>query len=376
MQRIGPITKPADSLDETARKVANAPALQAYLHGLSRSGRSKLRSRLLTRGYTPEQVAVIVPQAAGGRPRVAAREGPFEALSGPVKSAIADALGLEAFPTAFEDWNDAETASVAADAVVGHYDSPSSAATKLTLLRNGLKALGIPEAVWRATLRPEITTAHNVRSAERRAERAAEGLTVPAPFQRITDLRDRVEGYLAAVPQADRFPDGQAAADLLVVLSARPGEAETLTIGERGGVRGALKKRGVEHTYNIVSALGPDTAADLLGLWQRTPLRARTAAMNQLSALVRAWGIQKRDLRAIGAHLAERAAVLAGAVANPVEGRDVQRAALRHAEPARREAVDHYARVNDPVAQLCAELAELSVEDLARVRAIVDHAKA
>jgi len=373
MQRIGPITKPADSLDETARKVANAPALQAYLHGLSRSGRSKLRSRLLTRGYAPEQVAVIIPQATGGRPRVAAREGPFEALSGPVKSAIADALGLEAFPTAFEDWNDAETASVAADAVVGHYDSPSSAATKLTLLRNGLKALGIPEAVWRATLRPDITRAHNARNAERRAERAAEGLTVPAPFQRITDLRDRVEGYLAAAATA---PDGQAAADLLVVLSARPGEAETLTIGERGGVRGALKKRGVERTYNIVSALGPDTAADLLGLWQRTPLRARTAAMNQLSALVRAWGIQKRDLRAIGAHLAERAAVLAGAVANPVEGRDVQRAALRHAEPARREAVDHYARVNDPVAQLCAELAELSVEDLARVRAIVDHAKA
>jgi hypothetical protein len=370
MQRIGPIVKPSNTLEETVERVAQAPALRAYLAALTRSGRSKLRGRLQDRGYSQEQVEAIIPSSKGGRP-AKAPAGTFEGLSEPVRSAIADALGMNAFPTEFLDWNDEETASAAADAVVDHYDNPTTITTKLTMLRNGLKALGVPEAVWRATLRPDITRVHNERGEARRAERAAEGLQVPEPFRRIADLRARVEALIDR-PGEVGYPDGQAAADLLVVLSARPGEAETLTIGERGGVRGALKKRGVERAYNLVSALGPDTARRFLALWQATPLPARTRAMRDLGALVRAWGIQKRDLRAIGAALAERAAVLAGAVANPAQGRDVQRAALRHAEPARREAVDHYARVNDPVARLCAQLAELSVEDLARVQAVVD----
>lgn len=361
MQRIGPITSPADTLAATTVAVEAAPALRAYLAALSRSGRSKLRARLTARGYSPEQVEAIIPRVESGRP-ANDPTGTFEGLSTPVMSAIADALGVPSIPLGLEAWDDPATASAAADAIMGHYANPTSATVSLTLLRNGLKALGAAEAVWRATLRPGITRFHNQRNEARREERVQEGLSVPDVFRRIADLRGRVEGYLT---QGAAFhPAGQSAADLLVALSARPGEAETLTVGERGGVTGVLKKRGVDGTYNLVSALGADVASQFLTLWKAAPLAARTKAMRDLSALVGTWGIQRWDLRAIGAGLSTAAAI-AGDAANPVVIEDVRRATLRLAVPNRREAVDHYAcfdkscAVNDPMTQLCASLSEL-----------------
>ena len=60
-------------------------------------------------------------------------------------------------------------------------------------------------------------------------------------------------------------------------------------------------------------------------------------------------------------------------VQNDGQARDAHREALRHAAPGpgARPAAEHYARVNDPVALLCAQLAELSTADRSRVAAIV-----
>ena len=88
------------------------------------------------------------------------------------------------------------------------------------------------------------------------------------------------------------------------------------------------------------------------------------------------WGIQRRDLRAIGAHLAVRGVILAGNAYNTVQVDDARRAALRHAGPNIRPAVDRYARVVDPIAQLSAQLAELNMTQLDQVRALVSSFRA
>jgi hypothetical protein len=104
-------------------------------------------------------------------------------------------------------------------------------------LRAGLKRLGVSDAVVRATYRPEITTQANALAEAGRAERCAKGLNVPSQSLRIADLSERVAGYLrgGALP-----PTGQALADLMVALSARPGEVKTLTVVPGGKVVGAL----------------------------------------------------------------------------------------------------------------------------------------
>lgn len=368
MQRIQPWANLADSPEDLQREALARPAYQNYYRQMSRAGRSKFRARLKADGFDADQVRALAPMGEPGRPAQDRLPVEFAGLSRPVKGSIADALGLAEFPLTAEDWGSAETASEAADAIARHYENPTSAATALTHLRNGLKSLGVPEEVVVATYRPDITQAHNERAEARREERAAEGLNIPPPFARIADLRARVEEYLLAGPEW--VPDGQAAADFLVALSARPGEASSLGLGTRGGVVGVLKKRGVEASYNLVSAIGEETARAFLAAWKRASAAHRREAMRLLGALVADWGIQRRDLRAIGSHLAVRAGVLAGDIQNAVGARDAQQAALRHAAVPR-AAVDHYARVNDPVAQLCAQLAELSVEDLNRVRGLV-----
>jgi hypothetical protein len=368
MNRLLAWASTADSVEELARELATRPAFTAYYREMSRAGRCKLRTRLREAGFDDDQVKVLAPMGESGRPLNSRSRGPFEGLSLPVQGTIADALGLEKFPEAAEEWSDPETAHRAASAIVLHYTNPTSATAALTHLRNGLKALLLPQEVVAATYRPRVTEAHNIRAEVRREGRAAEGLHVPPPFIRIADLRARIQGYLQAGPAW--VPDGQAAADFLVAFSARPGEASTLDLGERGGVVGALKKRGAEASYNIVSAIGEEMAQALLAAWKRASAKDRRVAMRDLGALTKTWGVQRRDMRAIGSHLAVRAGVIAGDVSTTVGARDVQQAALRHA-PVRRAAVDNYARVVDPLAQLGARLAELSDADLDQVRALV-----
>jgi hypothetical protein len=287
-----------------------------------------------------------------------------------------DALGVAALPEDPAQWT-AEAAKAAADAIAARHPNDTTATFNLGKLRGVLRLIylpaAVPDEVRAATLRPERTAAHNAAGAARLGERIAEGVNAPEPFRRIADVRDRVASFVAG----ETPPSGQTLADILVSFAARPGEADKLEIGERGAVRGitagVLKKRGKdgEAVYPVVSALGEELAGRLLEAWKRVALRDRLAAKRDLVTLSRGWGIVPRDLRAIGAALAVRAAVLAGDAGNVGQQREALRGALRH-KPDRAQAREHYERVNDPMAQICAQFAELSTEDRARIVAEVN----
>lgn len=380
MQRIAQyLPSPADSTPELAAAMLGAaPTVAKYFADMSRSNKTRTRDRLLAAGYPPGVVDVLLPKlAAGGRrpPATVVDEGsPWALLPGPGRRAIMDRLGVDALP---EAWT-SDTASSAADALVAKYGhNPTSVTMALGKFRNVLKLLyapaDVPPAVRDATLRPEFTTEHNRLCAARLGERIAAGIEAPEPFHRIADLRTRVLAFIAG----DTPPSGQTLADVLVTLAARPGEADRLELGERGAIKGitagVLKKTAAdgEAVYPVVSALGEGVAGQLLDAWRAVPQRVKTKVRIELTALCRGWGVQVRDLRAIGSSLAVRAAALTGDVENAGQARIIRRGALRH-EEGPPNAVNHYERVNDPLAQLCARLAELSAVDIERIAAEVD----
>ena len=303
-------------------------------------------------------------------------------LSGPARDTLKAALGE--LSTKANDWTP-QKAAIAASAIVQKYPNPTSATLNLGGLRKALQMiyapLPVPDAVMKATLRPDLTIEHNRRNEASRAERVARGIEVPQPFERLADIRERVERFVSAPAVPAAGPTAQTAADLMVAFAARPGEASTIDIGERGGIRGvtitALKKRAGDAMYAVAGALGEPLAVRFVEAWKASPVKARTKAMRALPDLCRSWGLQVRDLRALGATLAVRADVLAGRVQNDGQARDAHREALRHAAPGpgARPAAEHYARVNDPVALLCAQLAELSPADRGRVADIIREAQ-
>lgn len=384
MQRVAPYLDTGADADAARQLLAERPSVGAYFEGLSKPSRSKARGRLAAAGYSAEVVDVLAPLKNGPRASPASEASAWGLLPGPARQAVADALGAcggAADATALSEepayWT-APRAAAAADAIAAHYTNPTSAALNLAALRRALRVVfaaagAIPEEVRAATLRPNITRAHNERNDASRAERVARGIEVPPPFERIGDLRARVEAFVAGGDLT-----AQTAADLLVALSARPGEATRIEVGERGGVKGvtvaALKKRNKDGApiFAVAGALGEPLAVRFVGAWQARGIKPRADALRALPALARGWGLQPRDLRALGAVLAVRAEVLAGNVANDGQARDAHRAALRHEEPGRhRPAAENYARVNDPVARLCAQLAELSTADREAVASLV-----
>jgi hypothetical protein len=380
MMRVAPYLQLDASADAARQLLAERPSVGAYFEGLSKPSRSKARGRLAAAGYSAEVVDVLAPLRNGPRAPPASEASAWGLLGGPARQAVADALGVAdpgRLPEAPEYWTPA-AASRAADAIAAHYANPTSAALNLTALRRVLRVVfaaagAIPEPVRAATLRPDNTTAHNERNDAARAERVARGIEVPPPFERIGDLRARVEAFIAGGDLT-----AQTAADLLVALSARPGEATRIAVGDRGGVRGvtvaALKKRDPHGLpiFAVAGALGEPLAVRFVDAWQARGIKPRADALRALPALARGWGLQARDLRALGAMLAVRAEALAGNVANDGQARDAHRAALRHEEPGRhRPAAESYARVNDPVARLCAQIAELSTADREAVASLV-----
>jgi len=342
--------------------VGPTPEQITILRECTHSVKSKARRYMLDQGLPVDE---FLPKQQPGRvPQPLCRI--FPNLSIPLKKAVAAAIEKETLPITMEEWDSPEMSDRAATAIIEYYNKPSSASISLSQFRKGLRVLGCPLKIINTTLRPETTRLMNDQCEVRRGERATEGLVIPELFQRIADLTTRVEGYL----DSDEVPTGQFAADFLVVFSARPGELSTLDLGARGGVIGVLKKRGVVKTYNIVSALTEPTAIRLLQLWRTYTSADRRRAMKELKALVGGWGIQRRDLRAIGAHLAVRSAVLNGEVATTVEARDVHQSALRH-ETWRRAAVDNYARVVDDATKLAAQVAELPKKQRVQIATLI-----
>lgn len=362
MNRITPHLKPDSATPAKAAEFRKEhPATAAYLDGMLPQNQSRLRKALLAHGYPDSVVVTLVPPTRA-RPRDAP-EGPWSLLTAPVRDSIAEALKVGALSTSPTAWTPAK-AHIAADVITAHYDNIASQTLGLSSLRSALRAVfapkDAPQEVIAATLRPDITIARNKKAEEAREARAGAGISLPGPYRTIEALVGRVRDYIASCDD----PTAQTAADFLVAFSARPGEAQTLELGARGSVTGMLKKRGNNDTMPLVSALGRGMAEQFITRWKAEPITARAKAMRDLPALVREWGLQQRDLRAVGANLAVRAAALSGGAINAVQARDVERAALRHAAPARRAAADHYARVNDPSVTLSALIAEIGLDDV------------
>jgi hypothetical protein len=131
------------------------------------------------------------------------------------------------------------------------------------------------------------------------------------------------------------------------------------------------KKADDDHKYNLVSAVGLQLATQYLEAWRGCPTGDRRTAMTGLTRLCATWGLQRRDLRAIGAALALRHELLEGNVTNSAQGRKLHAEALRHKPAAKAAAQVHYERVADPTSKVAADLAELGADDLAEVMAMI-----
>jgi hypothetical protein len=362
MLHIRPHLPVGATVEDAAAMLAARPAVAATLASLVGPNRSRVR-KIVAERYGQPVADALIPAGAAGRPVL--YDGVWAGLSSPARADISDILGKSIEASTADDWTP-EKMKEAVDVLAVRYENPSSAVAAIKNFRAGLMATGIPFERLKAASRSDLVAKHNDKIKQRTGERIAEGINVPPPYERIADLRTRVEAFIAGAPVSPLT-----VADFLVAFSARPGEAETIDIGPGGGVVGALKKRGAEDEFPIVSALGAPLATAFMAAWKKSPLPARKKAIAELGPLAATWGLQKRDLRAVGSALAVRAAVIAGDAENEGVARGIHRAALRHAAPTARPAQDHYQRVNDPVAQLCANIAELSVADRQKVSDLI-----
>ena len=334
--------------------------------------RFRARGTLIKKGYSSDVIDILMPTQKPGRH---VSTGPFNLISEPVRDAISTQLET---PIDEIKWTP-EKANTAANVIVAFYANVSSTALALAHFRTALGALlNITPADFKTnpiiveTYRAFITEAHNEKAAARFHARIAEGIEVPPPYTSIADLTERARKFIA-----NPMATPQTAADLLVILSARPGEAETLTVGDHGYIKGILKKRGINihEQYNIVSAIGPDLAEQYLEKWLLLDRSSKRTAMIALTDLAQTWGLQRRDLRAIGAAMAVRAGVLDGQINNVHQSRTVHKAALRHAVNPNKGAQAHYERVNDPLIELAAQIAELKIEDQQQFKDLLERLK-
>lgn len=366
MNTIRPYLKFDATADDVKDVFDKHPAIAKYFKEMHASHRHRVRLSIGTK-YSKEVVDALLPIRKSGR---VAYTGPFALLSGPGRDIIINIAG------SLEGVTSPEIASQIADALAEKYNNNlTSQMMNLGAFRHGLMVMSGIDAndarkneIVAATYRPQITKAFNDSRKPVFLARVDAGLNLPEPYKNLDDLVARAKAFI----QDHRTVSPQQAADFLVIMSARPGEAETLQIGERGGVTGMLKKRktNVDKQYNLVSAVGFDIAEQYLAAWLHAGSAAKRAAMLKLKDLCATWGIQRRDLRAVGSALAVKAEMLSGNVSNVQQQRDVHAAALRH-EPTKPHPQQHYERVNDPLMQLYAQLSQLSPEQLDAVRSIV-----
>lgn len=332
---------PPSSAEEVHAYLQANPEKATRIANTDPSTRSRVRKRLSDSGYSAEAISAFIPKKC---------DRTVGMLSDKALNAIENFLGN---PVSKTVWTPI-TAGHASEAIVGAYSNPSTVARTLTFFRNMLRETGCSEDILEATRRPAITREHNAQAGVARQKRMEVGLDIPKPLQDVVGILNRVDAYVA---NTKAYPTGQVAADFLIVFSARPGEAETLKLGENGGVVGVLKKRGDTVEYPIVSVIPKDRAQAFLTKWVKASTLQRRLAMRDLSDIVHKWGIQRKDLRAIGAHLA----VKAHAPANVAQGEVLRIAALRHENPTVR-AVDHYAIVNEVVVPTTPEVVD-TLED-------------
>jgi hypothetical protein len=339
--------------------------------------KSTLRRKLVGEHIPLEVINVLFPPYKGGKNRKV--EGNFILLSNGLKHQIKEEIKRDIEDIPLEEWTPELSAEIA-DIITKYYPNVTTATHALGNMRLGLVNLGIADPdtmknnpILKATLRPEITILHNAKHEENRVIRASEGLNIPPPFQKISDLKDRIKAFIEA-PETGTV---QTLADLMVTISSRPGEVETLKVGVAGGITGALKKRqrkrgqsNDEH-YNIVSAVGEDLAIQFVEKWKSQPTKFKNDMVKQLPDYMAQFGMTAKDLRPIGAALALRAETMAGNADTIEKANELHRQALRHEKPRQRQAKAFYEIVKDPLSSLKASLNELSPEAIEAIRHMI-----
>lgn len=253
-------------------------------------------------------------------------------------------------------------AEVAADTICENWSGSSTITRYLGGLRNHLKIIEVPKEIVAVTFRPDVTMKHNQLNELSRKKRLEAGIEIPPEYLH-GELEKRVAGYL----ENDEPLSPQMAADFLVSLSGRRKEGETLNMNSQGGIEGVSKKRKkVAQNYEVKSCLPKEVAIAFLNMWDKFPEEDRAAAIKGAEKLSAKWGLQIRDLRAIGSYLAADDSKNVGTYLQTASQ------ALRHDEPRSLPAVMNYARVNVPNRDLFHKINQLSAADLQRVIDFVD----
>ena len=407
---------PVGATVDDAHHAMAQPEVAEKLGKIGTNQKSATKSRMKA-VWGPEIAEIFLPAASRpGRPKIAAEaKSVWHTLAQGLLKDMADALEVDMPLSEDKEFWTEETASLASDALHARYANPHSAVVNATKFRNILKGLGVDAKVLDVTKRADVTIVHNAQSEVRSEDLQKEGINMPDEYKNIRDLKERAEAFVSE--PHDWRPTSQNAADFIVIMTARPTEAdESFQPGPTGGVIGVLKKRtATNEEYPIVSAVGTELARRYLISWRaRDPLAVK-AAMNAL--VIRAkkdWGLTRPKLRAIGAELAVRAAKESGEIANSGQERAFRDIALKHGAPKviepkaaggtlaggtlaaepelepetkvkeeeapkllkkkspRKAAQDHYTRVNDPTIRICAKLSNASVDNQTAVESMLD----
>jgi hypothetical protein len=312
--------------------------------------RTSARNKLADAGFTADQIKELVP-----------RRNACSRVPGLTPDDIACMIRYS--PPTFE--HKPENARAAADALVRRHKSVHTQANKLSHLRNWIKACPYidtstrespGQAVIAATFRPEITTAKNNDCHRRLLERAEEGMEIPEPWTAtdgqtaVQKLCERIRGW-DAEPEESLREDPLALADVMVGLSARPGEMSCLRLHvdpehepPRYYCSGVLKKRTQEAADKMWPLLTGvrGCQAQLVDLFQAYRSQPEDEQSRQLEA-TRYWldteyGLSLKQLRVIGSELAVEASGARTDTARQL----ARRTALRHEAPQREAAAMHY----------------------------------
>lgn len=339
-------------------------AVVGEMNEIGAKGRNKLRKQMSNLGYTEDQIELVVPTRAYREKR----EMPKRCFE-----CIKRALGVvgDDLPRVRGFWNPSRISS-SANAIASEYDGHlESIVCNLSKFRNFLSGCGLTRNEYLSSYLPDITAERRALRGETTKARGMKGIGLPEPFEKISDLTDRVEEYLSE-DRPEITPN--LLADLMVALCLRPGEIYTV-FPTSYGISGILKKRDrTGESYPIISAIGKDLATRFLELWSNVPFSLKQAADSELDYLLDEWGIKKRDLRAIGCNLAIRASSM-NYPTTMYRNKSVGVSALRHAVPSH-SSFDHYSRVVDPYISIAAEIAELDNDKRNQVISIVkEHRK-
>lgn len=249
-------------------------------------------------------------------------------------------------------WWTPQRASKAADIITETYQNANTRVVYLTRLRGWLRSIGATEDAIEATKRRDLTVARNATSAENLKSKTAKGIEVPEAFQSVDALCARIKDFLRQ-PHVNAY----VLADFLVTFCARKNEALTLRL-DGDQLVGALKQRGNNEKFDIVSCVPDDLCKQFMTAWAALDRDDISRAIRALERVCqKTYGCSVQNLREVGAFLASKQSQNEGTKL------DTMKKALRHKRTNLSSPVENYATVKDPQQDIINALAETDPKD-------------